>query len=109
MQHIWRAIRFIPEYRGRVARVVGAATLLGVIGVVTPQIYKRIVDVLAQLLAGSSSPEAAARDVAALVGAFLGLRVGVVVFSAVCDKLADDLWLDAVSTFRQRVFDNMTR
>jgi ABC-type multidrug transport system fused ATPase/permease subunit len=35
------------------------------------------------------------------------LRLGVVVFSALQNKQADDLWLDTVSTFRQRVFDNM--
>ena len=32
-----------------------------------------------------------------------------VIFTALQDRQADDLWLDAVSTFRQRVFDNMTR
>ena len=44
-----------------------------------------------------------------LVALFLGLRLAFVVFSAFADQQADDLWLDTVSTFRQRVFDNMTR
>ncbi|HSC88036.1 MAG TPA: ABC transporter ATP-binding protein [Polyangiaceae bacterium] len=109
MQNIWRAIHFVPEYRGRVVRVLAATTVLAIIGVATPQIYKRIVDVLAKLLSGHASAAAATHEVALLVCAFLALRAGVVVFSALCDALADDLWLDAVSTFRQRVFDNMTR
>ncbi len=29
-------------------------------------------------------------------------------FTALQDKQSDDLWLDTVSSFRQRVFDNMT-
>lgn len=109
MQNIWKAIRFIPEYRGRVVRVALAATVLGLLGVGAPQIYKLLVDVLAKLLGGQISHANAAHDVGLLVLVFLTLRVGVVVFSALSDKIADDLWLDAVSTFRQRVFDNMTR
>ncbi len=109
MKNIWRAVRFIPEYRGRVVRVIAVGTVLAAIGVATPQLYKLIVDVLSGSLAGRISPSQAARDIGLLIAGFLVLRLGIVVFTALQDGQADDLWLDAVSTFRQRVFDNMTR
>lgn len=109
MRNIWQAIRCIPEYRGRVVGVLLVGTILAGVGTATPQLYKMIVDVLSGLIAGRISHADGARRVGALVAAFFVLRVAVVVFSALQDAQADDLWLDAVSTFRQRVFDNMTR
>jgi ABC-type multidrug transport system fused ATPase/permease subunit len=109
LKNIWRAVQFIPEYRGRLLGVLVVGTVLGAAGVATPQLYKLLVDVLSSLLSGRTSPAQAARTVGWLVAGFLALRVCVVVFTALQDKQADDLWLDAVSTFRQRVFDNMLR
>jgi ABC-type multidrug transport system fused ATPase/permease subunit len=109
MKNLWRTIRFIPEYRSRVIAVTVVGTVLGCIGTATPYFYKGIVDVISHMLAGKISPDAAASTLLLLLGGFVLLRVGVVLFSAVQNKQADDLWLDTVSTFRQRVFDNMTQ
>lgn len=109
MKNIWRAIQFIPEYRGRVIGVFCVGAVLGAVGVAGPQLYKYVVDVIARLLSGQLGQAEAATQVALAIGAFLAIRVTVVGFTALQDKQADDLWLDTVSTFRQRVFDNMTR
>jgi ABC-type multidrug transport system fused ATPase/permease subunit len=109
MKNIWRAVKFIPEYRGRVVGVVAVGTVLGAVAVATPQLYKLVVDVLSQLLSGKLGYEAARDEIVTLIVGFFVLRLAVVIFTALQDKQADDLWLDAVSTFRQRVFDNMTR
>jgi len=109
MKNIWRAIQFIPEYRGRVAGVLVVGTLMGLIGTATPYLYKAIVDVISRLFSGQVTLEQATRAILLLIVVFFALRVGVVVFTALQNKQADDLWLDTVSTFRQRVFDNMTR
>ncbi len=108
MKNLWRVIQFIPEYRRRVVGVLAVGTVLGLLGTATPYLYKGIVDAIAAMLAGRITHEAASWTVTALVGAFLLLRLGVVGFGALQNKHADDLWLDTVSTFRQRVFDNMT-
>jgi ABC-type multidrug transport system fused ATPase/permease subunit len=108
MKNIWRAIQFIPEYRGRVFGVIVVGTVLGAVGTATPQIYKMIVDVLSGVLSGRLSHTQAAHRITVLVAAFFIFRLTVVVFGALQDRQADDLWLDTVSTFRQRVFDNMT-
>lgn len=109
MKNIWRAIQFIPEYRGRVIGVVFVGAVLGAVGVAGPQLYKYVVDVIARLLSGQLEQAEATGQVALAIGAFLAIRITVVGFTALQDKQADDLWLDTVSTFRQRVFDNMTR
>src|SRR3954468_24466250 len=103
MKNIWRAIRFIPEYKGRVVGVFAVGTVLALIGTATPQLYKMIVDVLSGVLRGQVSHQEATSRVAVLVASFFGLRLAFVVFSAFADQQADDLWLDTVSTFRQRV------
>jgi ABC-type multidrug transport system fused ATPase/permease subunit len=109
MKNLWRTIQFIPEYRGRVIAVTLVGTILGFIGTATPYLYKVIVDTISQLLTGKITHEQATWSVTLLLGVFFALRIGVVVFGALQNKQADDLWLDTVSTFRQRVFDNMTQ
>lgn len=109
MRNIWRTIRFIPEYRGRIIGIFAVGAVLGAIGTTVPYIFKHIVDVVADLLAGRVTHDQAASAILWLVLGFVALRLGLVVFNALQDKQSDDLWLDTVSTFRQRVFDNMTR
>lgn len=109
MKNIWRAFRFIPEYRGRMLGVVFVGTVLGAIGTGVPYLYKQIVDVIAGLLAGRIGQEAAVHSVIVLLAVFLTLRTIIVVFSAWQGKQADGVFLDTMNTFRQRVFDNMTR
>jgi len=109
MKNLWRTIQFIPEYRGRLVAVILVGTALGFIGTATPYIYKGVVDAISRLMAGSITFDQARSTVMWLLLLFLGLRLGVVIFTALQNKQADDLWLQTVSTFRQRVFDNMTR
>jgi ABC-type multidrug transport system fused ATPase/permease subunit len=109
MSGIWRVIRIIPEYRGRTLAVLAVSLMLGAIGTATPYVYKHIVDVIAQLLGENLTAAAASRSVMWSLGLFVLLRLVVVVFNFVQEKQSDDLWIDAVGTLRQRVFDNMTR
>lgn len=109
MKNLWRTIQIIPEYKGRVVGIIIVGTVLGFIGTATPWLYKGIVDAISRMLAGSITHEQATWTVTTLLITFFVLRLGVVVFSALQNKQADDLWLDTVSTFRQRVFDNMTQ
>ncbi|TDU31703.1 ATP-binding cassette subfamily B protein [Panacagrimonas perspica] len=109
MKNIWRVIRFIPEYRGRVAGVLLVGAVMGLLGTATPYLYKAIVDVISKLLSGAVTQAHATSAVLLLTGVFIALRIATVLFNALQDKQADDLWLETVSTFRQRVFDNMTR
>lgn len=109
MKNIWRTIQFIPEYRGRVVGVIIVGTVLGFIGTATPFLYKGIVDAIARMLSGTITHEQATWIVTVLLITFFALRIGVVVFGALQNKQADDLWLHTVSTFRQRVFENMTQ
>jgi ABC-type multidrug transport system fused ATPase/permease subunit len=109
MKYLWRTIQFIPEYRSKVIGVALVGTVLGCIGTATPYFYKAIVDVISRMLAGKLDHDAAAKGLIGILAAFFALRLGVVIFSALQNKQADDLWLDTVSTFRQRVFDNMTQ
>jgi len=109
MKHLWRTIQFIPEYRGKLVGVILVGAVLGIVGTATPYLYKSIVDAIAQLLSGHISRTVAEERVLWLLVAFFGLRLTLVVFGALQNKQADHLWLDTVSTFRQRVFDNMTQ
>jgi ABC-type multidrug transport system fused ATPase/permease subunit len=109
LRNIWRVIQFIPEYKGRIVAVFAAGTVLGAIGAGTPYLYKMIVDVITKLAYGKMAHAEAADSILKLLALFFALRVALVFFGALQDKQADDLWLDTVSTFRQRVFDNMTR
>jgi len=109
MKNLWRTIQFIPEYRGRVVGVVIVGTLLGFIGTATPYLYKAIVDTISKLFTGKIDYAQASWSVSLFLITFFALRLGIVILGAIQNKQADDLWLDTVSTFRQRVFDNMTK
>ena len=109
LKNIWRVIQFIPEYRGRIFGVLVAGTAIGAIGAGTPYLYKKIVDVITRLAYGRLTYDEAAETILQVLALFFFLRFSLVVLGALQDKQADDLWLETVSTFRQRVFDNMTR
>ncbi|MCA2928268.1 MAG: ABC transporter ATP-binding protein [Burkholderiales bacterium] len=109
MKNLWRCIQFIPEYKGKLIGVIVVGTIIGFIGTATPYLYKSVVDVISKLLSDQITYDTALQSVLVLLGIFFLLRLGVVVFGALQNKQADDLWLDTVSTFRQRVFDNMTQ
>ena len=109
MKNLWRTIQFIPEYRGKLVGVVLVGGVLGLVGTATPYLYKSIVDAIAQMLSGRITAELAHERVLSLLAIFFGLRLTMVVFGGLQNKQADQLWLDTVSTFRQRVFDNMTQ
>jgi ABC-type multidrug transport system fused ATPase/permease subunit len=109
MRNIWRAVRFIPRYRRRVVGVIAVGAVIGLVGTTTPYVYKAIVDVIASLVAGSSSRSLAATRVLFLIALFFGLRIAMIFTMALQQRQADRLWLDTVSTFRQLVFDNITR
>lgn len=109
MKNLWRIIQFIPEYRGRVLGVVVVGTILGFVATATPYLYKFFVDVVAHMLSGDITHAEATRSIITLVIVFFALRLALVVFGAIQNRQADDLWLFTVSTFRQRVFENMTR
>jgi len=109
MKNLWRTIQFIPEYRGKLIGVILVGGVLGFVGTATPYLYKNIVDAIAQMLSGRITQDVAGQRVLWLLGIFFALRLTLVFFGALQNKQADHLWLDTVSTFRQRVFDNMTQ
>jgi ABC-type multidrug transport system fused ATPase/permease subunit len=108
MKNIWRIVKLIPEYRNRTIAVIVVSLLVGAIGAGTPYIYKYIVDVIARMLSHGLSAEEAFNAVMIALAVFAASRAATVLFSFLQEKQADDLWLDMVSTLRQRVFDNMT-
>jgi ABC-type multidrug transport system fused ATPase/permease subunit len=109
VKNIWRAIRLIPEYRGRIAGVLAFGALTGLVGTAVPYIYKSVVDVIVSLAAGHATAAQASASVLTLLAAFFGVRAAGIAVAALQQRQADFLWLDTVSTFRQRVFENMTR
>jgi ABC-type multidrug transport system fused ATPase/permease subunit len=108
MKNIWRVIRLIPEYRNRTIGVVLVGALVGAVATATPYVYKYMVDIIAQMLGGTITREQATEAALWLLVLFAALRFFSVIFTQWQEKQADDLWLDAVSTLRQRVFDTMT-
>jgi ABC-type multidrug transport system fused ATPase/permease subunit len=108
MKNIWRIFKLIPEYRNRSIAVVIVSLLVGAIGAGTPYIYKYIVDIIARLLSHRIGADEAFDLMVTTLGIFVALRLVSVLFGFLQEKQADDLWLDMVSTLRQRVFDNMT-
>jgi len=108
MSNIWAIIKLIPEYRWRVAVIILASSVLGFAGTATPYLFKWIVDVIGKLLAHKISAADAQTSVVWTVVGFALLRLAFVAFSYVQERQSDSLWLNTVSTLRQRVFDTMT-
>jgi ABC-type multidrug transport system fused ATPase/permease subunit len=109
VKSIWRVVQIIPEHRGRVAAVLIVGVLVAAINTATPYIFKHVVDVIARLGGGPISTRDVLSATTNLIIGFAILRLAVVALSYVQQRQADNLWLDTVSTLRQRVFDNMTR
>lgn len=107
MRNIWHVITLIPEYRGRLAIIVAASSMLGLVGTAIPYLFKGIVDTVIRLAAHKLSFAAAQSTLIALILAFGGLRIATILFNYLLEGQSDALWLNTVSTLRRRVFDNM--
>ena len=108
MSNIWRIITLIPEYRWRIVLIVLASAVIGLAGTAAPYLFRNIVNTVAGVLAHRIPAEVAARQALVAIVIFGALRLATVIFSYLLDKQSDSLWLNTVSTLRQRVFDNMT-
>ena len=107
MKNIWHVITLIPEYRGRLVIIIAASSILGIVGTAIPYLFKGIVDTVIRLSAHKLTFAQAQSTLAILILTFGGLRIATILFNAVLEGQSDALWLNTVSSLRQRVFDNM--
>ena len=107
MKNIWHIITLIPEYRGRLVIIVAASSMLGLVGTAIPYLFKGIVDTVIRLSAHKLSFAEAQSTLIILILTFGGLRIATILFNYLLEGQSDALWLNTVSTLRQRVFDNM--
>ncbi len=107
MKNIWHVITLIPEYRGRLVVIIAASSMLGIVGTAIPYLFKGIVDTVIRLSAHKLTFAQAQSTLAILILTFGGLRIATIIFNYFLEGQSDALWLNTVSSLRQRVFDNM--
>jgi ABC-type multidrug transport system fused ATPase/permease subunit len=107
MKNIWHVITLIPEYRGRLVIIFAASSMLGLVGTAIPYLFKGIVDTVIRLSVHKLTFAQAQWTLVLLILTFGGLRIATILFNYLLEGQSDALWLNTVSTLRQRVFDNM--
>lgn len=108
MQNILELVRLIPGYRGRFARVLMANVLLGLGAVITPYLFKHIVDNIVAL-AGRSVPAAEARNQVVLAIVILGgIRLATIIFGYFQERASDLLFFETMWGLRKQLFRHLT-
>ena len=108
MTNIWKVIKLIPEYRGRLVALVIASAVVGLGATATPYVFRNIVNTIAGLFGHRLAQAQAVHDAFLAVGTFAVIRLFVTVFSYWQEHQSDQLWLHNISTLRRRVFETMT-
>lgn len=108
MENIWKVIKLIPEYRGRIIALIISSAFLGLGATATPYIFRSIVNTVAGLLSQKITQAEAITSAGWAVGLFAIIRISVTVFSYWQEHQSDQLWLHSISTLRRRVFETMT-
>jgi ABC-type multidrug transport system fused ATPase/permease subunit len=108
MNNIWKVIKLIPEYRGRIIALIISSAVLGLGATATPYIFRNIVNTVSELLAHRITAVEAFNHAFWAVGIFAVIRLFVTVFGYWQERQSDQLWLHSISTLRRRVFETMT-
>ena len=108
MNNIWKVIKLIPEYRGRIVALILSSAVLGFGATATPYIFRSIVNTVAGLLSHKITQAAAIESACWAVGLFAVIRLFITVFGYWQEQQSDQLWLHSISTLRRRVFETMT-
>jgi ABC-type multidrug transport system fused ATPase/permease subunit len=109
MQNIFALIRLIPGYRGRFIRVLLANVLLGLGAVVTPYLFKVIVDSIVRLAA---HPLEASGAKSSVIGALIVLaliRIGSIIFGYFQERASDLLFFETMWGLREKLFAHLTQ
>jgi len=108
MNNIWKVIKLIPEYRGRIIALIVSSAVLGLGATATPYIFRSIVNTVAGLLSHRLTQAEAVSSAIWAVGVFAVIRLFVTIFGYWQEQQSDQLWLHSISTLRRRVFETMT-
>ena len=108
MNNIWKVIKLVPEYRGRIAALIVASAVVGLGATATPYIFRDIVNTIAGLFSHRLTQAQAVHEAFIAVGLFAVIRLFVTVFGYWQEHQSDQLWLHSISTLRRRVFETMT-
>lgn len=108
MNSILRLIKLIPGYQGRFFRVALANILLGLGAVLTPYLFKVIVDNIALVMHNPAATESTGAVVVWLLLAIAGIRLGTVIFTYFQERASDLLYLEVMWGLRKQLFRKLT-
>ena len=108
MNNIWKVIKLIPEYRGRIIALIVSSAFLGLGATATPYIFRSIVNTVAGLFSHRITEAQAVSSALWALGIFAAIRLLTTLFSYWQEQQSDQLWLHSISTLRRRVFETMT-
>lgn len=108
MNSIFRLIKLIPGYRGRFFRVALANILLGLGAVLTPYLFKVIVDNIALVMHNPTAAESTGTIVVWTLLMIAGIRLATVVFTYFQERASDLLYLETMWGLRKKLFRKLT-
>ncbi len=108
MKNIRKLYSYIADERNRLIWTAIISTLLGLTGIVTPLLFRYVIDQLTNLAAGHAGHH---------IGTTIGVAVGILVvlqllnslFGFVQERLSDRLYLDMLIKLTRRIFEHMMK
>ncbi|HXH26960.1 MAG TPA: ABC transporter ATP-binding protein [Candidatus Acidoferrum sp.] len=107
MHHIFRLVRLIPGYHKRFFAVLAVNTVLGLGAVVTPYLFKVIVDNIVSLTGKHADINAARDGVLASLAILAAIRFVTVILGYVQDRASGILFFETMWGLRRQLFRHM--
>ncbi len=108
MKNIWRLFELVPSYKKRLLFALSVNSALGLVGLISPQLYKRVLDLVVESVDLGTTAEVIERvGIALLMLLIVGL-VGVL-FDFIGEKISDRLFMDILWEIRKKVFTHLSK
>ena len=106
MKNIRKLYSYIADERNRLIWTAIVSTLLGLTGIVTPLLFRYVIDQLTNLAAGHANQHIGT-TIAIAVGILVVLQLLNSLFGFIQERLSDRLYLDMLIKLTRRIFEHM--
>jgi ABC-type multidrug transport system fused ATPase/permease subunit len=108
MKNIWRLLSLVPQFKKRLVLALGINSALGLVGLINPQLYKRVLDLVVESVNLGASTEVIERAGIALA-LLLGVGLLGVLFDYIGERISDRLFMDIIWEIRKKVFTHLSK
>ncbi len=108
MKNIWRLLELVPDFKRRLASAICINSVLGLVGLATPFLYKVVLDLVVNSVSLGVTT-AVLQQVGTALLLLLGVGLIGVLFDYIGERISDKLFIDIIWEIRKKVFHHLSK